>query len=44
MAKCAVEDRHSQSIMEKETEDSVQMVHWKLLALTRTAIPGAGEE
>jgi hypothetical protein len=42
--KCAVDDRHSQSVMKKETENSVQMVQWKLLALTRTAILGAGEE
>lgn len=34
----------AQSVMKKEIENSVQLVQWKPLALTRTAIPVAGEE
>jgi hypothetical protein len=30
--------------MKKETENSVQVVQWKALALTRTGIPVAGEK
>jgi hypothetical protein len=41
--KCAIEDRHSQSVIKKEKENSLQIVQWKPLALTRTAIPVPGE-